>query len=277
MIFLPENEIELRTTVQMFKHMNNNRDPFARINAVKWYLDKWNIKDVVVGISGGVDSSLVLAMLAKIPGITIHAITLSFDQYHGVFNPNYVTELRRAFQQKNIIWRNHDLEKSFDAFMHDIEIDEKASVDANVSYSMRYLALFAYAQDKGGVTFGTTNFDEMGYAGWFGKTSDMMVDIQPIADLHKFEVVSWARILGVPEVICNRTPTGDLIDGTSDEENFSCSYDELSWFTDLMTKQLKPGSKIPNEFLSKRFEKLIALHGRNAHKYQGQKFNPVFL
>lgn len=274
MIFLPENETELHTTVQMFKHLTNCRDPFERINQIKSYLRSGGIQTVVVGISGGVDSALVLAMLNKIPDINIRAVVINFDLYNGIFDNSYIEVLKEKFNGSNIFWHEHDLTNASKHFMEGIGMNlVKPSTNANVTYAMRYLAFFAYAQECGGVTFGTTNKDEMGYAGWFGKNSDMMVDIQPISDLHKFEVLSWARILGVPEIICNRTPTGDLVDGTSDEENFGCTYDELSYFTNLQTTK----KRRLNNFLEARFTKLIALHERNAHKYQGQKFNPIFL
>ena len=62
----------------------------------------------------------------------------------------------------------------------------------------------------------------------------MMVDVQPISKLHKHEVVALARGLGVPREILVRTPSGDLVDGSTDEENFGCSYHDLSVFTYLM-------------------------------------------
>jgi NAD+ synthase (glutamine-hydrolysing) len=146
---------------------------------------------------------------------------------------------------------------------------------------MRYLAFFAIAQSIGGVTIGTTNLDEMGYVGWFGKNSDMVVDVQPISDLYKFEVVTWARLLGVPERIANRVPTGDLIDGTSDEENFGCTYDELSYLTHLMTSTEMGGcgltEKSLSPFMQEKFKKVIELHHTNLHKYKGQTFNPIFI
>ena len=99
----------------------------------------------------------------------------------------------------------------------------------------------------------------------------MVVDVQPIADWHKFEVVEAAYRLNIPRSIIERTPTGDTIDGLSDEENFGCTYDELSWFTNFRDVI------IDDPEVQQKFKKLIDLHNRNAHKYQGQTFNPVFI
>jgi len=272
-ITLPINEVELRRHVKMYRYLKVISDPYARIRAIEAYLKRWDIKSVVVGVSGGVDSALVLAMLSEIKDITVHAVTIDFDLYHDVFESKYIDDLKAAFDdRKNIFWHQHNLSDQYISLAHAADIAGDAGVHANVTYAMRYLVLFGYAQKVGGITFGTTNRDEFGYAGWFGKNSDMMVDVQPISDLHKFEVTTWAEILGVPQSITERVPTGDLLDGSSDEENFGCTYDELSYLTYLMQKKVSL-----NDFMGKRFKKVHALHHKNAHKYQGQKFNPVFI
>lgn len=269
---IPQNDLHLLIGVETFKN-KSNRSVQRKIDKLQAYFDVHDIKDVVVGVSGGVDSALVLALLSRVQGIRIHAVMITFAQYQKVFDPEYFYTLKRSFDGwDNIEWYDLDLTESFCEFQRELGIHLRPAQRANSNYAMRYLAFFTIAQSVGGVTIGTTNRDEMGYAGWFGKNSDMMVDIQPIADLHKFEVIWMADELGIPKTICERVPTGDLIDGTSDEENFGCSYDELSWFTDFM---LSGGE--PNEFLSKKFAGVIDLHTKNAHKYQGQTFNPIFL
>lgn len=276
MNFVPQNaddlllEVADYRTKKLAKRMHWN----YKVSEITKYLDKWDIIDVVVGVSGGIDSSLVLALLAKIPGIRIHAVTIAFDQYKGIFNSEYIYELKEHFSQsKNIVWYDLDLTPSFKQMMNDIGI-ESGEVDHQVNYAMRYLAFFALAQHHKAIVFGTTNRDELEYAGWFGKHSDMKVDVQPIADLHKFEVVQMAEDISLPECIITRDPVGDLIDCSTDEENFGCTYDELSWFTYHMRGF---GGMVPNAFLGNHFAKLIALHKKNAHKYQTDSFQPIFI
>lgn len=64
----------------------------------------------------------------------------------------------------------------------------------------------------------------------------------------------------------------DLLDMSTDEENFGCTYDELAYFQDCVVN-----SGEINAFLQKKFKKLCDLHKRNAHKYQGQTYNPFFI
>lgn len=245
-----------------------------KIDAISGYLESFNIRDVVMGVSGGIDSAVVLGLLAQIPEITIHATNIHFELYREIFDWRYLHLLKRHFAtNNNIVWHDFDLTQTFQMFSRETNTaKESPDVLGNISYAMRYLAFFSLAQKTKGVTCGTTNLDEMGYVGWFGKNSDMVVDIQPIADLHKFEVIRYAYDLGLPEEIIQRMPQGDLIDLSTDEENFGCSYDDLAYLTSLYQKGVSF-----NDEERCYFARAISLHEKNAHKYQGQNFNPVFL
>lgn len=280
MIKIPTNPMELHTELNKWYRDRHCGTINAKLTKLGDYFRLHRIHSVVVGVSGGVDSALVLALLSQL-NIHVHAVFIGFDLYGEVFDRKYIDELKEAFPeyqgygQSARAWHEFDMTEAYNGFRKELGISVvNKHVNAQATYAMRYLAFFALAQKYEAVTIGTTNKDEMGYAGWFGKNSDMVVDIQPIADLHKFEVQEWANILKVPGSIVTRKPTGDLIDGTTDEENFGCTYDELSFFTALMEQEK---NVVPNEFLQGRFEKVIRLHRKNIHKYQGQNFNPVFI
>ena len=263
-------------TYKLFR-LQTLRNVNAKVEACREYVNRHNIKHVVVGVSGGIDSAVVLGILARIPEVTVHAVTIKYDLYNAVFDNSFLQALREHHANNpNVVWHESDLTSVCDSFLGGVLArSPPATVTANVSYAMRYLAFFAIAQATGGITFGTTNRDEMGYVGWFGKSSDMVVDVQPIADLHKFEVVEYAMQLGVPQCIIDRTPSGDLLDGSSDEANFGCTYDELAYLTHTMS--LTSNTDILTDEERSHFAKAIALHNKNAHKYQGQTFNPVFI
>ena len=106
------------------------------------------------------------------------------------------------------------------------------------------------------IVVGTTNRDEGSWLGFFGKASDGMVDLQPLADLHKSEVRMLARHLGVPAEVIDAIPSGDVHDGRSDEEMIGATYDQVETF--LRLRELG---------LEARHAGIEALHAINRHKY----------
>lgn len=277
---VPKNQQELDISVAEFR--TNKLNSFAydvdnKVETIADYFLQHGIKNVVVGVSGGIDSAVVVGLLARVKQhipLSIHAYTINFSLYEGVFEPKYVDDLVTAFTDQ--VWFcTRDPSVAFQVLMDNMGITDP-HVMAQSSYALRYHMLFTYAQSIGAVTVGTTNKDEFAYAGWFGKNSDMVVDFQVITDWHKCQVVEAAKLLGVPESIINRTAVGDLLDGSTDEENFGCTYDELAYYQSQLVSRLYVTGE-NNTFLQKKFAKLRALHQKNSHKYQGQTFNPIFL
>ena len=249
----------------------------TKIQMVAEYLSKHSINNVIVGVSGGIDSAVVFALLTQVkeqylPALKIRGFCITFDEVYGhVFNASYIDLMRDTFcRNDDITITTIDGTATLKGLIGDLWLSNDKQLLAQASYALRYQMFFTMAQVHGGITIGTTNRDEFEYVGWFGKNSDMVVDLQIITDWYKLEVVEAAKALGVPPKIINRVPTGDLVDGTSDEANFGCSYNELAYF-----KQAQ--DFFPDAFLKCKYEKVIALHQKNAHKYQGQTFNPVFV
>jgi NAD+ synthetase len=93
------------------------------------------------------------------------------------------------------------------------------------------------------VLCGTTNLDEAGFLGFFGKFSEGAVDVQPITDLHKSEVYATAKFLGVPEEIMNRTPRGDMHEPLSDEQMFGAPYGAVELMRPVLNREAEEGVK----------------------------------
>lgn len=276
---LPTNQRELDREVGHFvaaKLWNVKPKVKAKITQIQQYLNNAEIENVVIGVSGGLDSAVVLALLvhalSPFMKLKIHAFTIDFDLYDGVFDDKYVKELERFFGD-NVSFKKINATDGFNMMLLDLGLqDATKHIKAQSSYALRYQMLFTYAQVLNAVTVGTTNRDEFEYAGWFGKNSDMVVDLQVITDWNKCQVIEAAKLLGVPQSIIVRAPTGDLLDLSTDEENFGCTYNELAYFQErVLSFAIHP------PFLMEKFAKLRALHEKNKHKYQGQTFNPVFI
>lgn len=243
----------------------------------------------VVGISGGIDSAVVLALAshaARQQGSPIRKIVPVLAPIHssGATGQDggiergmeLISSLGLAACPIDLTAAHHSLKSAADASSG---IDGKAWADGQlVSYlrtpAFYYLTSLLHQEGLPAVVLGTTNRDEGGYLGYFGKASDGMVDIQLISDLHKSEIFQMAHILGVPPSILAATPSGDMFDGRSDEDVFGAPYDFVELFTHLQNPDLRrlAGMDAWNveeirqyEELSTRLEKL---HKYNVHKYK---------
>lgn len=262
----------------------------ALLNA---YLSASGLQAAIVGVSGGVDSAVTLALAhraAAAPGSPLRKIIAALA-------PMFVRE--GATHQDIALARGKEVAERFGVEHVTLDlspghlavksaVDEALGVTGNpwaagqlVSYlrtpALYYLASLLAQQGFPAVLLGTTNRDEGGYIGFFGKASDGMVDIQLLSDLHKSEVYALAHHLSVPASVIDATPSGDVFDGRTDEEMIGTSYD----FIELYTLYLAQGSDAARACLAvawsfdavSQFEalraRLEALHGHNEHKYLG--------
>ena len=241
------------------------------------YLYNNNIKNVVFGYSGGRDSTFVLLLLtlAKLKyfqkDLNIYPITIEYRRTYK-FDTFKDTDVYFVQDQKNkyLDFSNHTFvstkRKDLEALEHIININDPniEEIQHQSNYQYMYHLLFTIAQAKHAITIGTTNLDEISYIGWFGKNSDMCVDLQFIADFHKFEI---DYLLKSYDIAIADVPKGDLYSGLSDEEVFNTSYADLAYYNYCKCKDfpIDVNSTLEN------------LHTKNYHKYMGQTFNPYFI
>jgi NAD+ synthase (glutamine-hydrolysing) len=143
--------------------------------------------------------------------------------------------------------------------------------------AMYYVTSLCSQTNQPAIICGTTNYDEGGYLGYFGKASDGMVDIQLISDAHKSEVCLLAEFLAVPATILQAIPTGDMYDGRVDEEVFGAPYDFVElylYYLNLEDVEKMALSQTWNSDEKAQFEQLAMrleqLHAYNSHKYIGR-------
>ena len=254
-----ENYIKLRIS-------SINRRFVQKVENVRDYLQCNSIKTVNVLYSGGADSTLVLMILEiikqkYIKDLIINAYTIDYKDGNDTFNNDDVefVKSQNRFKSINFIYITPNINVNNvtnNYFSKDIIHQH--------NYAYRYTLLFTFSQNNGGITIETTNLDELSYVGWFGKNSDMVVDLQIISDLHKFEIM---YLLEKFEIEIADVPKGGLLSGLSDEESFGVDYNTLSYYSYCMCKTDK----------MYKISSLDDLHNKNKHKYYGQKFNPYFI
>lgn len=255
---------------KMIKKNNYEEKTENRVFDITNYIIESKIKNVVLGVSGGIDSAFVLELLLKAKEKEDFTI-------HTVFFTHYLHNNEASKEKVDNYIKNKDVNHNVINMKSIIEATNsvnEASVFVNTqyAYALMYTLLFRIAQKNNGITFGTTNKDEFGI-GWFGKTSDMVVDVQPIHDFHKFEIYNSPLIKNINYEIVKSSPNGDLLSGKSDEEVFGCSYNEISSILNLKENNFNINN------IMKDYKELDNLIKENNHKLKKEKneFNPIFL
>jgi NAD+ synthetase len=228
------------------------------------YLKRGGINSCVVGISGGIDSAVVLALLLETQKLgqleNIVPICLPAVYSDGVTNQRDVIEkAARLCKSLNQELSLVDISRAIERLGEDFLPDKGSNWAEGQSVSVMRIPYFNYAAtllaDKGNkaIIIGTTNRSEAGL-GYMGKYSDLVVDVQLITDLWKSEVFSVAEELNLPEEILNAIPRGDVYDGSVDEEIFGASYDAVELH-------------LQENIKGKAGENIEALRKFNAHKF----------
>ena len=224
----------------------------------------------VVGLSGGVDSSVVGALCKRAFPESSLGLIMPYSSKDDEF-----TERARAFAQAlgmptllHPIGEAH--ERLAEAFLSQPDVTklEPESLEiplGNLRSRLRMCTLYLYANARNYIVAGTGNKDEDHGIGYFTKYGDGGVDISPIADFHKSEVYQLARALDVPSHIMEASPSAGLWDGQTDEDELGMTYDEI----EFASNQLASGQPAADSLSARQrevVEKVAAMRTRNRHK-----------
>ena len=188
----------------------------------------------VVGLSGGVDSSVVAALCKR----AFPETSLGLIMPYSSADDDFTTRAHELARSLDISTRVHPigethtrLAETFLAHPESAEFSpESLEVPlGNLRARLRMCALYLYANANNYVVAGTGNRDEDYGIGYFTKYGDGGVDISPIADFRKSEVYELARALGVPSGIIDAPPSAGLWDGQTDENDLGMTYDEIEF------------------------------------------------
>ena len=264
-------------------------------NWIKEYADNASIENLVVGVSGGIDSSVV-STLCAMTGINTILVEMPINM------KNHVSQARKHIEYLKSKYDNiqHEVVVLTNAFnIMDTLLAPKFKDNpnyelslANTASRLRMMTLYSFSNCYKGLVVGTGNKVEDFGVGFFTIGGDGQVDISPIADLMKSEVYELGAYLGVDQEILKASPTDGLWnDGRTDESQIGASYDELEWamtFVEdnwynetgmenggFLDYNLKTDSRIMSEenlLLSDRQREVLKIyldrHNANKHKMQ---------
>jgi len=232
------------------------------INGIRHYFTKNNVKKAVVGLSGGIDSSLSAKLVADAIGKeNVHGLIMPRKWLSSQENINDARELCKWIGMNcSIVYVNKFLEGFSEADWKQSKIAEM-----NAASRIRAIILYNYANTHNALVIGTSNKTEI-LLGYFTKYGDGAVDIEVIGELFKTDERGLAKFLGIPENIINKTPTAELYHGQTDEEELGASYGELDKILKLRVKGKNVKEIIDKGFDRKIVENVIGRIKSNEHK-----------
>jgi NAD+ synthase len=200
---------------------------------------KNGFRNAVIGVSGGLDSAVVLALCKKALGaghlfalLLPYRISASESLDHG----------RLVCERYKVPSQIIDISPQVDAYFDRFPAETPLQV-GNKCARERMSVLYDFSVRKKALVAGTSNKSELlvGYSTQFG---DAAAAFQPIGDLYKTQVFELARHLGVPEAIIAKKPSADLWPGQTDEAEIGVPYRDLDIILHLMVDKRWDESQI---------------------------------
>jgi len=248
------------------------------INELKQYREKHNIKNVIIGMSGGIDSATTAALF-KHADYKVYGYTLPIHQK--------TEETERGAEACLALGINHaniDLSDTYDMLYHNMArfdsglLDDKnidvAKRRGNIRARLRMMTLYNKASKHRGFVASTDNFSELA-AGFWTLHGDVG-DVAPIQSLNKsWEVPALAEFLNIPKATIEAVPTDGLGISNSDEDQFGFSYLEF----DLALRELMYSAETGEglEVLDERDAAIVIDVFKRTHSTSHKRANPLNL
>ncbi|MBC7219169.1 MAG: NAD+ synthase [Hadesarchaea archaeon] len=220
---------------------------------------------VVIGLSGGIDSSVTAALCVralgpkKVMGISLPEI--------GVSDPSDVADARQVADNLGVDFRVIDIAPVVKAMREQLGFKPEAKLpNANILPRVRMVALYYYANLLNRLVAGCSNRSEL-RIGYFTKYGDGASDFAPLGSLYKTQVRELASHLGIPRQIIEKTPTAGLWRGQTDEGELGISYKDLDMILVGLDLGFKPAAIARAVGLSPgEVRSILERERRNLHK-----------
>lgn len=229
------------------------------ISWIKKQVKDSRAKGIVLGLSGGIDSSVAACLCKEAIGRKkVLGLFLPCNSHSQDFK-----DAKLIADKLGIKARHVDLSAIYKGIVKMLPA-ANSPVLANLKPRLRMLVLYYFANKLNYLVCGTANKSELA-VGYFTKHGDGATDILPIGGLYKKQVRLLAEELGIPRRIIAKPPTAGLWPGQTDEGEMGISYDELD---DILERVEKRKSQVRAKVKVEKVKKMIR---KSEHKRQGPK------
>lgn len=235
------------------------------VDFIKVECQNAGFQKVVLGLSGGVDSSVVASLSVLALGKeNVIAVLLP----HKLSSPSSRKDAELLISQLGIRSETIDITPIVDAFLKEQEISHPIRL-GNIMARVRMIILYDISYREKALVIGTSNKTELllGYGTIFG---DMACAINPIGDLYKTQVWQLAEALDIPKHIIEKKPTADLWPGQTDEDEMGISYKEA----DQLLFELIDKQRTPEEILKLGFDRNLLVKVQQRMRDNQFKLHP---
>tara|TARA_A100001011_G_C14243403_1_gene814348 strand:- start:799 stop:1539 length:741 start_codon:yes stop_codon:yes gene_type:complete len=229
-----------------------------RINKIKDWITSYcksmpkEASTLVIGISGGIDSS-VTSTLCALTGKKTIVLSMPIKQIKKQHDLSLKHQEWLKNKFKNVEGYTVQLDEVFSSFEKSLSKFKNDHGMANSRARLRMTTLYQVAAANNGIVVGTGNKVEDFGVGFYTKYGDGGVDISPIADCTKTQVWDMGKSLGIIKGILEAEPTDGLWDdGRTDVNQLGMSYEELE--------------NAMNDKKSKGYDKYLEIRKKNLHK-----------
>jgi NAD+ synthase len=193
------------------------------IQGLQQYFKTSGLHRTVIGVSGGVDSSLTLKLAVDAVG-NERVTAISMPEL-GVSVQENIDHARKLAEALQVTFFYQPLNPFLVDFGH-LPWKENTLASQNTRARFRTVLLYHYANTENALVLGTSNKSEI-LLGYGTKYGDLAADLEVIGDLFKDEVWALADFVGLPPEIIQKKPTAELYPGQSDEKDLGASYNEI--------------------------------------------------
>lgn len=252
-------------TLHAQPHIDPEQEVKRRVAFIQDYLQATGTDGLVLGISGGQDSTLAgrLSQLAvealrEKTGAEVRFIAMRLP--YGVQQDE--TDARRALQfiqpDETVTYNiQKAVDESVDAYQQATGNQLPDFVKGNAKARMRMIAQYEVAGARNLLVVGTDHAAE-GVTGFFTKYGDGACDLTPLSGLNKRQGKQLLQHLGADPLLYEKTPTADLLDdqpGRSDETELQLTYDQIDDYLEGKNIESDAAARLERKFLQSRHKR----------------------